>query len=134
LQRFDRKSVRHTLGVPGEAPGITRLDRNIENAKVFRAIVLKGPLLPLGMARFNDTLTESDVDAIHTFLVDGSWKRFEAPQSSPGPDACCRSRHRTGSAVSAPNIPIPGVSEGGVGYDTWLVRRQPAARVKINML
>jgi quinohemoprotein ethanol dehydrogenase len=36
----------------------------------FRDIVLRGVLVPNGMPRWDDQLTPTQVDAIHTYLID----------------------------------------------------------------
>jgi quinohemoprotein ethanol dehydrogenase len=50
---------------------------------IFKDIVLKGVLAPRGMERFDDLLTEEDVDAIHAYIIDESWKAYTAQQSRP---------------------------------------------------
>jgi quinohemoprotein ethanol dehydrogenase len=70
----------HTLGVTSVTPDLTRLNRGIVSGEVFKAIILKGALMPLGMARFNDVLTEADADALHAFLVDRSWQEYNQEQ------------------------------------------------------
>ena len=44
----------------------------------FKNIVLKGDFAPLGMERFDDILSEADVDAIHAYLVDQAWQGYKA--------------------------------------------------------
>ncbi len=68
----------HTLGVTSVTPDLTRLGRGIGDPQVFKAIVLKGALAPLGMARFSDDLSEQDADALHAFLVDEAWREYAA--------------------------------------------------------
>jgi quinohemoprotein ethanol dehydrogenase len=70
-------SACHTLGLTSITPDLTRLDRGIGDPQVFRAIVLKGALTPLGMSRFDEDLTEKDADALHAFLVDQAWQEYE---------------------------------------------------------
>jgi quinohemoprotein ethanol dehydrogenase len=70
----------HTLGAPAVTPDLSRLNRGIGSPDAFKAIVLQGALLPLGMARFNDVLSPDDADDIHAFLVDQSWQAFDAEQ------------------------------------------------------
>lgn len=73
----------HTLGMPAVAPDLTRLHRGISSPTVFKSIVLRGALGPLGMPRFDDVLSDSDADALHAFIVDEAWKRYES-QSTAG--------------------------------------------------
>jgi len=70
----------HTLGVASVTPDLTRLNRGIVSGEVFKAIILKGALVPLGMARFDDVLTEADADTLHAFLVDRSWEEYNQEQ------------------------------------------------------
>ena len=44
----------------------------------FKNIVLKGDFAPLGMERFDDILSEADVDAIQAYLVDQAWQGYKA--------------------------------------------------------
>jgi quinohemoprotein ethanol dehydrogenase len=41
-----------------------------ETHEAFNEIVLKGLLVPNGMPRWNDRLTQADVDALHAYLID----------------------------------------------------------------
>jgi quinohemoprotein ethanol dehydrogenase len=74
----------HTLGAPAVTPDLSRLNRGIGSADAFKAIVLKGALLPLGMARFDDVLSSDDADALHAYLVDQSWAAYDAQQAKRG--------------------------------------------------
>jgi quinohemoprotein ethanol dehydrogenase len=54
----------------------------------FKDIVLKGVLASQGMERFDDLLTGEDVDAIHAYLIEESWKAYsgaESPVKGPVP-------------------------------------------------
>ncbi len=68
----------HVLGAPAITPDLSRLEDGIDSFDVFRSIVLKGALLPLGMPRFDDTLSEGDAAALHAYFVDQSWNAYRA--------------------------------------------------------
>jgi quinohemoprotein ethanol dehydrogenase len=70
----------HTLGAPAVTPDLSRLNRGIGSADAFKAIVLQGALLPLGMARFNDVLSPEEADEIHAYVVDQSWQAYDTQQ------------------------------------------------------
>ena len=65
----------HAMG-RGLLPDLRRLTPELH--AIFPDIVLKGALLPLGMARFDDVLSPDDVTAIHAYLVDQAWVAFES--------------------------------------------------------
>jgi quinohemoprotein ethanol dehydrogenase len=67
----------HQLG-RGVLPDLRRLTP--EKHALFYDIVLKGLLKGAGMAQWDDVLSRNDVEAIHAYLVDESWKAFEAEQ------------------------------------------------------
>ncbi len=69
----------HQLG-RGVLPDLRRLTP--EKHDLFYDIVLKGLLKGAGMARWDDVLTRADAQAIHAYLVDESWKAYQAEQSS----------------------------------------------------
>jgi len=48
----------------------------------FKEIVLKGELAPLGMERFDDILSEADVEAIHAYIIDQAWQGYKAQEKS----------------------------------------------------
>jgi quinohemoprotein ethanol dehydrogenase len=50
---------------------------------IFRSIVLQGAYVSKGMGRFDDVLSESDVDAIHSFIVDQAWQMRNTPDAAP---------------------------------------------------
>jgi quinohemoprotein ethanol dehydrogenase len=56
----------------GDAPGLipTFLELTPEKHAIFNEIVLGGVLEARGMASFADVLSESDVEAIHAYIVD----------------------------------------------------------------
>jgi quinohemoprotein ethanol dehydrogenase len=57
----------HVFG-PNITPDLSKLPPEIH--AVFKEIVLKGALSPMGMASFADILSEKDADAIHAYLID----------------------------------------------------------------
>jgi quinohemoprotein ethanol dehydrogenase len=57
-------------------PDLTRLALEVHQR--FRNIVLGGDLVTSGMANFSDVLTESDVDAIHAYLIAEQRRAYEA--------------------------------------------------------
>jgi quinohemoprotein ethanol dehydrogenase len=63
----------HVLG-PSTTPDLRKLNPGLHAA--FKDIVLKGALAPAGMERFDDILSEKDVDAIHAYLIDQSWVAY----------------------------------------------------------
>jgi quinohemoprotein ethanol dehydrogenase len=68
----------HVLG-PSSTPDLRRLDPSLQ--AVFKDIVLKGAVAPTGMERFDDILSESDVEAIHAYLIDEAWKAYKTQQA-----------------------------------------------------
>jgi quinohemoprotein ethanol dehydrogenase len=50
----------------------------------FKDIVLKGVLAPAGMERFDDILSEKDVDNIHAYLIDQSWVAYREQEAAAG--------------------------------------------------
>ena len=67
----------HVLG-PSSTPDLRRLDAGLHAA--FKDIVLHGAVAPTGMERFDDLLTEREVDDIHAYLIDQSWIAYRAQQ------------------------------------------------------
>ena len=65
----------HELG-RGILPDLRRLTP--EKHQLFYDIVLKGLLIPKGMARWDDVLTRADAQAIHAYIVDAAWKEYAA--------------------------------------------------------
>ena len=68
----------HVLG-PSSTPDLRKLNAGVHAA--FKDIVLKGVLAPLGMERFDDILSERDVENIHAYLIDQSWVAYRAQES-----------------------------------------------------
>jgi len=69
----------HVLG-PSSTPDLRRLDPSLQ--ALFKDIVLRGAVAPTGMERFDDILSESDVEAIHAYLIDEAWKAYKVQQAS----------------------------------------------------
>jgi len=67
----------HVLG-PSSTPDLRKLDAGLHAA--FKDIVLRGALAPAGMERFDDWLTEKQVDGIHAYLIDQAWIAYRAQQ------------------------------------------------------
>ncbi|HET9391432.1 MAG TPA: PQQ-dependent dehydrogenase, methanol/ethanol family [Steroidobacteraceae bacterium] len=65
----------HVLG-PSSTPDLRRLGPGLQAA--FNDIVLRGAVAPTGMERFDDLLSEQDVNDIHAYLIDESWKAYKA--------------------------------------------------------
>ena len=63
----------HVFG-PSVTPDLRRLDPGLH--AIFKDIVLKGAVAPTGMERFDDILSEADVEAIHDYLIAESWKAY----------------------------------------------------------
>jgi quinohemoprotein ethanol dehydrogenase len=70
----------HVLG-PSSTPDLRRLDPGLQ--AIFKDVVLRGAVAPTGMERFDDILSESDVEAIHAYLIDEAWKAYKAQQAAP---------------------------------------------------
>jgi quinohemoprotein ethanol dehydrogenase len=64
----------HVLG-PSVTPDLRKLSPALHAA--FKDIVLRGAVAPTGMERFDDVLTEQDVDNIHAYLIDQAWKAYK---------------------------------------------------------
>jgi quinohemoprotein ethanol dehydrogenase len=69
----------HTLGL-STTPDLRRLNPGLHAA--FKDIVLHGALAPAGMERFDDILSEADVDNIHAYLIDQSWIAYSAQEAA----------------------------------------------------
>ena len=64
----------HVLG-PSVTPDLRNLSPGMHAA--FKDIVLRGAAAPTGMERFDDVLTEADVQDIHAYLIDQAWKAYK---------------------------------------------------------
>ena len=69
----------HQFG-PSVAPDLRKMSPGSHAA--FKDIVLRGILAANGMGRFDDLLTEKDVDAIHAYLIEETRKGWEAQQQA----------------------------------------------------
>jgi len=67
----------HVLG-PSTTPDLRTLNDGLHAS--FKDIVLKGILAPAGMERFDDILSEQDVENIHAYLIDQSWIAYRQQQ------------------------------------------------------
>ncbi len=70
----------HVLG-PSITPDLRKLNPGFQSA--FKDIVLRGLVAPTGMERFDDLLSENDVDDIQAYVIDESWKAYRAQESTP---------------------------------------------------
>jgi quinohemoprotein ethanol dehydrogenase len=68
----------HALGI-NVTPDLRRLNAGLHAE--FKDIVLHGLLAPAGMERFDDILSEKDVDRIHAYLIDQSWVAYRAQEA-----------------------------------------------------
>ncbi len=71
----------HVLG-PSSTPDLRKLNAGLHAA--FKDIVLKGVLAPAGMERFDDILSEKDVEHIHAYLIDQSWVAYREQEAAAG--------------------------------------------------
>ena len=69
----------HALGL-SITPDLRKLPPEVHAQ--FKDIVLKGDFAPLGMERFDDVLTEADVDAIHAYLIDQGWQAYNEQEKT----------------------------------------------------
>jgi quinohemoprotein ethanol dehydrogenase len=67
----------HVLG-PSSTPDLRRIDPSLH--AIFKDIVLRGAVAPTGMERFDDLLSEADVEDIHSYIIAESWKAYRAQQ------------------------------------------------------
>jgi quinohemoprotein ethanol dehydrogenase len=68
----------HQFG-PSVTPDLSRLPPGVRN--VFKDIVLKGIMSSNGMGKFDDWLSERDVDAINAYLLNENWKGYKQQES-----------------------------------------------------
>ena len=61
-------------------PDLRRLNPGLHAA--FKDIVLHGALAAAGMERFDDILSEKDVDDIHAYLIEQSWVAYRAQEAA----------------------------------------------------
>jgi len=69
----------HFLGL-STTPDLRKLNPGLHAA--FKEIVLHGALAPAGMERFDDILSDADVDNIHAYLIDQSWQAYGSQQAA----------------------------------------------------
>jgi quinohemoprotein ethanol dehydrogenase len=69
----------HALGI-SSTPDLRRLNAGLHAE--FKDIVLHGVYAAAGMERFDDILSEKDVDNIHAYLIDQSWIAYRAQQAA----------------------------------------------------
>jgi quinohemoprotein ethanol dehydrogenase len=65
-------------------PDLRKLPPEIRN--FFKNIVLGGAFAPAGMESFSDILSETDVDAIHAYLIDQAWQGYNEQERSRRPN------------------------------------------------
>jgi quinohemoprotein ethanol dehydrogenase len=65
---------------PSSTPDLRKLNPGLH--AVFKEIVLHGALAPNGMERFDDLLSEKDVENIHAYLIDQAWQGYRAQQAA----------------------------------------------------
>ena len=71
----------HVFG-PSSTPDLRKLNDGLHAA--FKDIVLNGVLASAGMERFDDILSEKDVDNIHAYLIDQSWIAYREQEGAAG--------------------------------------------------
>ena len=69
----------HVLGL-SSTPDLRRLNARLHAA--FKDIVLHGVLASAGMERFDDILSDNDVDNIHAYLIDQSWAAYRTQEAA----------------------------------------------------
>jgi quinohemoprotein ethanol dehydrogenase len=69
----------HVLGL-NVTPDLRKLNAGLHAQ--FKDIVLHGLLAPAGMERFDDILSEQDVDNIHAYLIDQAWVAYRAQETA----------------------------------------------------
>ena len=72
----------HVFG-PSVTPDLRKLDPEVH--AIFKDIVLRGAVASTGMERFDDILSAADVEAIHDYLVDESWKAYREQEKGSAP-------------------------------------------------
>ena len=72
----------HALGI-NVTPDLRRLNAGLHAE--FKDIVLHGVLGAAGMERFDDILSERDVENIHAYLIDQSWIAYRAQEAAKHP-------------------------------------------------
>lgn len=72
----------NSFGTPAMAPDLSRLGDGIASLDTFKAVVIGGAFVPLGMPRFADALSEQDATALHSYLIDAAWEQFRQQEES----------------------------------------------------
>jgi quinohemoprotein ethanol dehydrogenase len=78
---FNNCAKCHTLGAPGITPDLTR-SNIVASEDAFKAVLLKGALMPMGMPRFDDKLTAADASALRSYFIDQWWDAYTQKNSS----------------------------------------------------
>src|SRR5262249_12199617 len=71
----------HVFG-PSVTPDLRKVPTEVHAE--FKNIVLKGDFAPLGMERFDDILSETEVDAIHAYIIDQAWQGYKEQEKAKG--------------------------------------------------
>jgi quinohemoprotein ethanol dehydrogenase len=80
--KFNEQCSRcHVFGL-NVTPDLRKLPAGLHSA--FKDIVLGGILAPAGMESFSDILSDSDVDAIHAYLIDQAWQGYDDQEKTTG--------------------------------------------------
>jgi quinohemoprotein ethanol dehydrogenase len=69
----------HVFG-PSVTPDLRKLPSEVHAE--FKNILLRGDFATLGMERFDDILSEADVEAIHAYLIDQARQGYEAQEKA----------------------------------------------------
>lgn len=69
----------HSLG-PNITPDLRKMSP--ETHQMFRDILLGGAFAPKGMESFDDVLSKMDAENIHYYLIDQSWRAYNAQEAS----------------------------------------------------
>jgi quinohemoprotein ethanol dehydrogenase len=83
LKFIEECSRCHVFG-PSSTPDLRKLNDGLHAA--FKDIVLKGILAQAGMERFDDILSEKDVENIHAYLIDQSWAGYKEQEGAKADD------------------------------------------------
>jgi quinohemoprotein ethanol dehydrogenase len=71
----------HALGIPAISADLTRSSL-VPDIDSLKAVLIKGVLQPLGMPRFSDVLSASDVAELQSYLIDQSWEAYNAQEAA----------------------------------------------------
>jgi quinohemoprotein ethanol dehydrogenase len=69
----------HVMG-PSSTPDLRKLDAGLHAA--FKDIVLRGAVAPTGMERFDDLLSDKEVEDIHGYIIDQAWIAYRQQQAT----------------------------------------------------